>query len=113
MTDQVVNYESAGGIAVVTLNRPHRLNAVVPELVEQLCAALNRASRDDVGACVLTGAGRSFCAGHDLRQEQEAISEAEDLRRLHRVQDVTRLVRRAPFPGPPAVHRPALWPGGG
>ena len=110
-SDQVVTYESTDGIAVVTLNRPHRLNAVVPELVERLCAALGRARQDDVGACVLTGAGRSFCAGYDLRQEHEPISEAEDRRRLHRIQDVTRLVRQAPFPVMAAVHGYALGAG--
>jgi 2-(1,2-epoxy-1,2-dihydrophenyl)acetyl-CoA isomerase len=106
-----VTYELSGGIAVITLNRPHRLNAVVPELVEQLCAALGQARQDDVGACVLTGAGRSFCAGHDLRHEHEPISEAEDRRRLHRIQDVTRLVRQAPFPVIAAVHGYALGAG--
>jgi len=110
-SDQVVTYESVDGIAVVTLNRPHRLNAVVPELVERLCAALGQARQDDVAACVLTGAGRSFCAGHDLRQEYEPISEAEDRRRLHRIQDVTRLVRQAPFPVIAAVHGYALGAG--
>jgi 2-(1,2-epoxy-1,2-dihydrophenyl)acetyl-CoA isomerase len=111
MSDQVVTYESAAGIAVITLNRPHRLNAVVPELVERLCTALGQARHDDVAACVLTGAGRSFCAGHDLRQEHEPISEAEDRRRLHRIQDVTRLVRQAPFPVISAVHGYALGAG--
>jgi enoyl-CoA hydratase/carnithine racemase len=110
-SDQVVTYEAIDGIAVITLNRPHRLNAVVPELVERLCAALGQARRDDVAACVLTGAGRSFCAGHDLRQEYEPISEAEDRRRLHRIQDVTRLVRQAPFPVIAAVHGYALGAG--
>jgi enoyl-CoA hydratase/carnithine racemase len=110
-SDQVVTYESIDSIAVVTLNRPHRLNAVVPELVERLCAALGQARQDDVVACVLTGAGRSFCAGHDLRQEYEPISEAEDRRRLHRIQDATRLVRQAPFPVIGAVHGYALGAG--
>jgi 2-(1,2-epoxy-1,2-dihydrophenyl)acetyl-CoA isomerase len=111
VSDQVVTYESIDGIAIITLNRPHRLNAVVPELVERLCAALGQARQDDVAACVLTGAGRSFCAGHDLRQEYEPISEAEDRRRLHRIQDVTRLVRQAPFPVIAAVHGYALGAG--
>jgi 2-(1,2-epoxy-1,2-dihydrophenyl)acetyl-CoA isomerase len=109
--DPVVAYEERGGIAVITLNRPHRLNAVVPELIEELCEALAKARRDEVGACVLSGAGRSFCAGHDLRQEHEPISEAEDQRRLHRVQDVTRLVRQAPFAVVAAVHGYALGAG--
>lgn len=107
----VVLYESEGGIAVITLNRPHRLNAVVPDLVEELCQALSQSRRDDVGACVLTGAGRSFCAGHDLKQEDEPLTEAEDRRRLHRVQDVTRLVRQSPFPVIAAVHGYALGAG--
>ena len=111
VSDQVVTYEPIDGVAVITLNRPHRLNAVVPELVERLCAALGQARQDDVAACVLTGAGRSFCAGHDLRQEYEPISEAEDRRRLHRIQDVTRLVRQAPFPVIAAVHGYALGAG--
>ena len=109
--DQVVAYESGADIAVITLNRPHRLNAVVPDLVERLCVALDQARRDDVSAAVLTGAGRSFCAGYDLRQEHEPISEAEDRRRLHRTQDVTRLIRQAPFPVISAVHGYALGAG--
>jgi 2-(1,2-epoxy-1,2-dihydrophenyl)acetyl-CoA isomerase len=108
---EVVTYESGAGIAVITLNRPHRLNAVVPDLVERLCAALGQARHDDVSATVLTGAGKSFCAGHDLRQEHEPISEAEDRRRLHRIQDVTRLIRQAPFPVISAVHGYALGAG--
>jgi enoyl-CoA hydratase/carnithine racemase len=107
----VVGYEVTADIAVVTLNRPHRLNAVTPELVEGLCAALDAARSGQVGACVLTGAGRAFCAGHDLKQPPEQISEAEDRRRLQRVQDVTRLVRQAPFPVVAAVHGYALGAG--
>jgi enoyl-CoA hydratase/carnithine racemase len=106
-----VTYEHDGGIAVITLNRPHRLNAVVPELVEQLCAALGQARLDGVAACVLTGAGRAFCAGHDLKQEHEPITDDEDRRRLHRMQDVTRLIRQAPFPVIAAVHGYALGAG--
>lgn len=109
--EPVVGYEATDGIAVITLNRPHRLNAVVPELVDGLCTALNTARADQVGACVLTGAGRAFCSGHDLKQEAEPISEDEDRRRLQRVQDVTRMVRQAPFGVIAAVHGYALGAG--
>ena len=109
--EPTVRYDCHDGIAVITLNRPTRLNAVVPDLVEQLCGALGQARADDVSACVLTGAGRAFCAGHDLRHVQEPISEAEDRRRLQRVQDVTRLIRQAPFPVIAAVHGYALGAG--
>jgi enoyl-CoA hydratase/carnithine racemase len=106
-----VLYEASEQVAVITLNRPHRLNAVVPQLVEELCAALSRARKDQVGACVLTGTGRAFCSGHDLKQPAEAISEDEDRRRLQRMQDVTRLIRQAPFPVIAAVHGYALGAG--
>ncbi len=55
-------------IAVIALNRPHRLNAVNDELVDGLLAALAEVAASDCGAAVLTGRGRAFCAGHDLKQ---------------------------------------------
>jgi len=55
------------GIALVTLNRPSKLNAMTSELVEELHVAFNAIGRNrDVRVVVLTGAGRGFCAGLDL-----------------------------------------------
>ncbi|MCX6395592.1 MAG: enoyl-CoA hydratase/isomerase family protein [Propionibacteriales bacterium] len=55
------------GVASVTLNRPEKLNALTAESFVQLRAHLEAlAERDDVAVLVLSGAGRSFCAGHDL-----------------------------------------------
>jgi enoyl-CoA hydratase len=55
------------GIALVTLNRPSKLNAMTSELVEELHEAFNAIGRNrDVRVVVLTGAGRGFCAGLDL-----------------------------------------------
>jgi enoyl-CoA hydratase len=56
------------GYAVLTLNRPESLNALNPEMMTELCAAL-RMLEDDAAcsAIVLTGAGRGFCAGLDLK----------------------------------------------
>ncbi len=54
--------------AVVTLNRPERLNAMSIELVIELDAALNRVGEDnEVSVVILTGAGRGFCSGLDLK----------------------------------------------
>lgn len=54
-------------ILVLTLNRPDQLNAFTVEMADELVTALTRASEDDaVGAVIVTGAGRAFCAGMDL-----------------------------------------------
>jgi 2-(1,2-epoxy-1,2-dihydrophenyl)acetyl-CoA isomerase len=55
------------GYAVITLNRPDRLNSFNPDMHERLRAALDEAARRaDIRAILLTGAGRGFCAGQDL-----------------------------------------------
>lgn len=106
-----VDYECADGVAWIRLNRPERLNAVVAELVEGMCAALDEAVADQVGATVIAGRGRAFCAGHDLRVDREFADPLARARQLHMLQDVTRKVRRAPHPVIAAVHGYALGAG--
>ncbi|MGH2997266.1 MAG: crotonase/enoyl-CoA hydratase family protein, partial [Gaiellaceae bacterium] len=73
-----VGYEAGGAVATLTLDRPERLNAIVPELIEDLEAALDRAAADDrVRVIRLRGAGRAFCAGYDIGWGAEAMEEAE------------------------------------
>ena len=60
-------YSASDGVATVTLNRPERLNTIVPPMPDELEAAVGRAVRDhDVKVIVVSGAGRSFCAGYDF-----------------------------------------------
>ncbi|GAB3108369.1 enoyl-CoA hydratase [Janibacter alkaliphilus] len=60
------------GVLTITLNRPERRNAMSREMVEGLAEHLEQAAGDDtVGAVVLTGAGRAFCAGGDVQQFDE------------------------------------------
>ena len=62
--------ERDGPVAVVTLNRPHRLNALTADVVDQLHGLLTQLDNEpQVRAVVLTGAGRAFCAGADLQVE--------------------------------------------
>ena len=69
-------YERDGAIATLTLNRPERLNAIVPELIDDLEAALDRAEEDvEVRVIRLAGGGRSFCAGYDLEWGARAMDE--------------------------------------
>jgi 2-(1,2-epoxy-1,2-dihydrophenyl)acetyl-CoA isomerase len=74
----VLLIERAEGVATLTLNRPDAMNALSVELKEALGSAVDEVSRDDtVRAVVLTGTGRGFCVGQDLR-EHVALLEADD-----------------------------------
>src|SRR5438093_7403304 len=60
------------GVAVLTLNRPDRLNAMSPSMLDALLEALPRLAADpEVGVVVLTGAGRAFCSGGDVKAMAE------------------------------------------
>jgi len=72
-------YEVRGRVAVITLNRPEKLNAWVYQMGLELGDALREANEDDgVGALVLTGAGRAFCAGADIIEEFKRRADAQD-----------------------------------
>ncbi len=76
-TPVLVNRDDA--VAVLTLNRPDRLNAVSPDLYRELRAALEDIESDnEVRAIVLTGAGRGFCVGADLKSHSEGPMSAEE-----------------------------------
>ncbi len=67
MTYETVLYEGGGEIATITLNRPERLNTIVPPMPDELEDSVQRASLDPaVKVIVLRGAGRAFCAGFDF-----------------------------------------------
>ena len=67
MSETVILTEVRDGVATLTLNRPEKLNAVNGELLVEAAAAIKAWVRDPgVGAIVVTGAGRAFCAGGDV-----------------------------------------------
>jgi 2-(1,2-epoxy-1,2-dihydrophenyl)acetyl-CoA isomerase len=75
------------GVATITLNRPDALNSLTVEAKEALLATIQRVSAEPaVRAVVLTGAGRAFSAGQDLR-EHASLLESGDPRPLHTVRD--------------------------
>lgn len=65
MDYQTITYELSGGIAVVTLNRPDKMNAMSAQMRAELTHAVREAGRA-ARVVVLTGAGRAFCSGQDL-----------------------------------------------
>ncbi|SMF57115.1 Enoyl-CoA hydratase/carnithine racemase [Tistlia consotensis] len=92
MTGTVLTEELGDGVRKLSLNRPRRLNAIVPELLDDLVEALQAADRDPaVRAIVLTGEGRAFCSGDDLKDfEAQVTDEAGTTAYVERIQDVTR-----------------------
>jgi 2-(1,2-epoxy-1,2-dihydrophenyl)acetyl-CoA isomerase len=93
-----VDYELDQSVARIYLNRPHRLNAVVPELTAGLVTALGRAGRDGARVVILAGRGRAFCSGFDLKEPMPAETVLATRIRVDGIQEVTRAIRR--FPGP-------------
>lgn len=92
MNNNTVLYERNENLAVITLNRPERLNAITRELLTGLIAQLETARKDDeVVAVILTGAGRAFCAGEDLKETSEGktfeqwVAETDGLQQVQRV----------------------------
>jgi enoyl-CoA hydratase len=72
MSDEVL-LEVDEGVAVVTLNAPQRRNALTPAMAGELIAAFDEVdARDDVGALVVRGVGKSFCAGGDVQTLADA-----------------------------------------
>jgi 2-(1,2-epoxy-1,2-dihydrophenyl)acetyl-CoA isomerase len=83
---ETIQLQQESGVLVVMLNRPDVLNAVNEQLGRDLLEALKRADRDTaVRAVVLTGAGRGFCSGQDLRDRARAaaIAYGDALRRQY------------------------------
>jgi enoyl-CoA hydratase len=109
-TDSVL-YETRGPVAVLTLNRPDKLNAIDANMVAELGRALDRAEEDAaVLAVVLRGAGRAFSAGFDLN-----MGEGEGLEFVHTElhKDFDIIMRFWDFPKPTvaAVHTWCLGSG--
>lgn len=95
MPDELVLRDDADGVATLTLNRPDKLNALTPAVFVALRAHLEAVAVDDAVQCVvLTGAGRSFCAGHDLG----AIATAERAPSRHFEAETVDALEQLPTP---------------
>ena len=105
-------YQRDGSIGIITLDRPHRLNAINVGLLRALMAHLDTA-RTDKGARVvlLTGEGRSFCAGEDLKETAAGKDLDTWLEETDRLREIERLILKLGKPIIAAVKGYAL--GGG
>lgn len=110
-----LEFRVADGVARVTLNRPAKLNAMNPRLIDELNDFFGGlAARTDVRVVILQGAGRAFCAGLDLAALQPSGARegvTDMLRRQKSVRDIMLAMRRCPQPIIGIVHGAAS--GGG
>ena len=99
MDFQFLKYEVAQGVATITLNRPEVYNALNDGITYELQDALKAVAKDDqVRVVVLTGAGKAFCSGQDLKAAsgQEKRSFMESLQK--RYNPIIRAMRSLPKP---------------
>jgi 2-(1,2-epoxy-1,2-dihydrophenyl)acetyl-CoA isomerase len=100
--DQEFIESAKDGVATLTLNRPERLNALSTPIMDGLLEALPRLAADSrVGVIVLTGAGRAFCSGGDVKSMAEGTSQrsgGEAVGRLRSRMEVSRLLHEIDKP---------------
>ncbi len=111
---ETVRYETDGAVGIITLNRPDALNAMSGELLDALVARGQEAADDEAVRCVVvTGAGRAFCSGGDLRgigvgDELDPLASTAQLRRF---EEISRLLAEMPKPTIAAVNGAAAGAG--
>lgn len=109
MDFETVIFDQSGGVATITMNRPEALNALSLRLTQDLDSAIRKAAERGVRAVILTGNGRAFCSGGDLREmksmwEREGKIEAFLEGPLAALHGVIRLIRETPIPFIAAVN---------
>src|SRR5918912_1875618 len=113
---ETIQLEMRDAVAVITLNRADALNALSPAMGREFRAAMSEARERGARAVVLTGAGRAFCAGGDLR-EMRRLAEKEGRlgaffdEPLNLIHGCIRIIRETPLPVVAAVNGIAV--GGG
>jgi enoyl-CoA hydratase/carnithine racemase len=105
VTTAPVQYALRGPAAWITLATPERMNAIDAETLDAIAAGLDRSLADGARAVVLTGSGRAFCAGADLRRvlgSLDELSSVDDL--LVRSGELMRRIEQHPVPVIAAVN---------
>lgn len=112
MTKKTVLYSRDGNVGIITLNRPERLNAINGGLLRDFIEQLETAREDKKAiSVILTGAGRAFCAGEDLKESSAGKSFETWIEETDGLQEIQRMIMRLGKPLIAAVQGYAL--GGG
>jgi enoyl-CoA hydratase len=93
MTKKAVLYSRDGNVGIITLNRPERLNAINGELLKDFIEQLETAREDkEAVSVILTGAGRAFCAGEDLKESSAGKSFETWIEETDGLQEIQRMI---------------------
>jgi len=112
MKNETVLYHRQKNIGIITLNRPHRLNAINLDLLKGFMEQLARARQDkEARVVILTGEGKAFCAGEDLKETASGKSLEQWMDEAERLQEVQRMTMKLGKPIIAAIPGYAL--GGG
>ena len=117
MASNDLTVQRSAGVLYLTLNRPEKLNALSPAMLKGLMDELRRAADDrEVGAVVLTGAGRGFCSGGDVaamgaRNEGHGPGVDERVRQLRHAQEAVLLLHEIPMVTIAAINGMAVGAG--
>lgn len=114
MESETIRYDLQESIVVITLNRPDALNAMNVEMRDSLKVALSKAENDEsVLVVIITGAGRAFCAGADLKRFAHDYEHFKQTGEPSRFYDLSLPKRMAFFPKPiiAAINGPAVGVG--
>jgi 2-(1,2-epoxy-1,2-dihydrophenyl)acetyl-CoA isomerase len=107
-----LRYSVDGPVATIVLDRPDALNSLTVALKVELLAAVRAADSDrDIRALILTGAGRAFCAGQDLRERLEPGAAPLDVELRERYNPIVRALRGTRLPVVAAVNGVAAGAG--
>ncbi len=105
-------YTKEDGIATITFNRPKALNSLTATMGKEWMTAIEDAANDDqVKVVVLTGAGRAFCAGRDMRYGEDEFESFSPFGSKHRQQNIAHILAALEKPLIGAINGPAV--GGG
>ena len=108
----LVELDAEAGVATITLNRPDALNALTVPMKQALLAAFRRVERERaVRAVILTGAGRAFCSGQDLRERLEPEAAPLGVEVRERYNPIVRAMRGLPKPIVAAINGVAAGAG--
>lgn len=112
MSYSAILYEKKGNIAVITLNQPDSMNSLVQAIYDELYAAAAEIEADDtVKAVIITGAGKAFCAGGDLKRFKEGFDHKSAYEYVEAVHPLCAKLANLTKPTIAAVNGPAVGAG--